>query len=360
MVSYQGITRKDLVSGYFFYGEETFPAYQFIDDVKISLFSQEKSEQFVEKFYLESSSWPEIIDSARMVSLLSPHARLIIVESPARKKPFALSPQEKLSDLNKKLMREYFSDPVTGTVIVTIFPGKIKKSSALIKFFSSLPDANVKVLEQKPLRENKLIEWAVRRLSQSGKTAEPDAIERLLELAGNDLRRINNEIEKILTYIADKKQVELDDIHQITGSVKIYVEWEISQYLEKADFKNCLLIIDRLLVREGIPPVNIIGVIAGFFQDLLMAKLRLKEGQKSRKEIFREIKPQILETFGDLYRNQFRQLFLLVDIFSFSDLRVILEKLRMADLKTTNLKFQALIEAFLFEYCWFRKKKTLL
>ena len=79
--------------------------------------------------------------------------------------------------------------------------------------------------------------------------------------------------------------------------------------------------------------------------------------QKGRKEIFKEMKPQIQERFHSLYETQFRQLFELVEAFGFEDLRFILERLNDVDLplKRTGLPFQTLMEGFLFEYCWVKK-----
>ena len=205
----------------------------------------------------------------------------------------------------------------------------------------------------------KLVSWIERRFSASGKRADQDAIERVIELAGNNLRRIDNEIEKVVTYIGDNTQVGVDDVNQVTGWVRSFVEWEVSESLETADYKKCLIVVNRLLDKEGVVPVNIIGLIAVFFSDLLLVKLRLSEGKKKKKEIFKEIKPQILEKYGKLYQDKFNQLFSLADSVSMQDLKHILSLLSEIDLKlrTTNLSFRILIEGFLLEYCWLRKYK---
>ena len=353
----EGNDIKAILAGYFFYGEENFLAHQFIDDLKKVLFPDEEGEPVIERFSLASHPWRDIIDSARTTPLLFSSSRLIIIESPPRKKENIPSPKEELSSSDKKVLEEYFSSPVPNTVLAAIFPGKIRKTSGLIKFLSTLPSSAVSVKETKPLKNWELISWIERKLYFWGKVADQDAVERLIELAGNNLRRIDNEIEKVVTYVGENKNVSVDDVSQVTGWVRSFVEWELSESLDRADYKQCLIVVNKLLDKEGMVPVNIMGLIAGFFRDLLLVKLRLNEGKKDRKSIFKEVKPQILEKYGRLYQDKFKQLFSMADSVSMQNLKHILSLLRDVDLKlrTTSLSFQVLIEGFLFEYCWLRK-----
>lgn len=357
----EGNDIKAVLAGYFFYGEETFLAYQFIDELKTVLFSDEESDPVIERFNLESHPWREIIDSARSAPLLFSSSRLIIVESPLRKRENIPSPKEDLSSQDKKLLEAYFASPVPDNVLAVIFPGKIKKTSGLIKFLSTLPSSAVAVKEAKPLKNWELVSWIERKFSASDKRADQDAVERLIELAGNNLRRIDNEIEKVVIYMGENKHVSVDDVNQVSGWVRSFVEWEVSESLETADCKKCLIVVNRLLDKEGVAPVNIMGLIAGFFRDLLLVKLRLSEGKKDRKVIFKEVKPQILEKYGRLYQDKFNQLFSMADSVSMQDLKHILSLLGEIDLKlrTTSLSFQVLIEGFLLEYCWLRKYKKM-
>lgn len=351
------LQKEARVSGYFFYGEETFPAHQFIDDLKNRLSPSGSEDLDTTKCFLETDSWKDIIDSAKTLSLFTPSSRLVIVESPLRKKDNIPSRQETLSALDRTLIEEYFSKPSPGTVMVVIFPGKIRKSSPLIRFLSSLPETAVRVQELNPLRDFQLARWVEKRLAALGKSAAPDAISRLLELTGNDLRSIHGEIEKIVTYIGEKNRIDRDDVDEISGWIRSFIEWELSDHLERADYKKCLIVVNRLLKNEGIPPVRIVDLIACLFRDVLLVKLRLKAGNKDKRAIFKEVKPQIQEKFRRLYQDQFHRLFAMADALSWDDLNYIVSELQELDvkLKTTGLPFQAMLEGFIFEYCYLRK-----
>jgi DNA polymerase III delta subunit len=259
--------------------------------------------------------------------------------------------------LDKTLIEEYFSGPSSGTVLVVIFPGKIKKSSPLIKFLSSLPETTVRVQKLSPLRDFQLVRWVEKRLAVLGKSAAPDAISRLVELTGNDLRRIHGEIDKIVTYIGEKNRIDRDDIDEISGWIRSFIEWELSNHLERANYKKCLIVVNKLLKNEGIPPVRIVDLISCLFRDVLLVKLRLKAGNKDKRAIFKEVKPQIQEKFKQLYQDQFQRLFAMADALSLDDLNYIVSQLQELDvkLKTTGLPFQTMLEGFIFEYCYLRK-----
>jgi len=355
------ITPENIASGYIFYGEETFPASSFIDNLVADFGYSEEGALHFEKFDLKTHPWKDIIDAARTMSLFSDGFRIIVVESPLRKKTNQPSSYEDLSSQDEELLKDYFSAPSPTTVIVIIFQGKINKYSPLVKFLSSLPASSVVLKEMKPIKGYKLSEWIISRFKREAKTIAEDAVRRLMEMAGNDLRRLDNEITKVITFIDIKKHVELDDVDQVTGWVKSFVEWELTNKLEKGDYRECLIVVEKLLEKEGVHPIRIVDLLARFFRDILLVKLRLKEGKKSKKDIFKEIKPQIKENYGGLYENQFKQLFFIAGTISDENLENILMKIKDIDLKlkSTSLPFKAMIEGFLFQYCLLRKKQDI-
>jgi hypothetical protein len=89
-----------------------------------------------------------------------------------------------------------------------------------------------------------------------------------------------------------------------------------------------------------------------------MAKVWLKENEKDKKEIFKELKPQIKEKFGSFYTTKFRQFFDMIGSIRQKELTMLLNKLEKVDLtyKTSNLSLKTLLEGFLLEYCRLREQ----
>jgi DNA polymerase III delta subunit len=263
---------------------------------------------------------------------------------------------ERLSSLQEKILKDYFSSPSDHTTIVIIYPGKLRRNAPLFRVFSSFPSALVHVKELKPLKGRYLFSWMDKKLSSLGRRAAPDAMARLAELTGNNLARVNNELEKISAFIGEKKIIELDDINAVSGWIKSFQEWELVDNLEKAEFEKSLIVLDNLF-KESVRPEFILGLTAKFFRDIFLAKLWLKEKEKDKKAIFKELRPQIQERFGNFYTTKLKNFFTLVERTPMRDLNDLLSELKEIDLKikTTDLNPQTLLEGFLFRYCQSRK-----
>jgi DNA polymerase III delta subunit len=343
------IDEKSLHPCYFFYGEEPYLAEEFIGELKQALISPDDEGYNIEKCSLEDQSWMEIMDLARSIPFFFSSWRIMQLILPPGK-------GERLSSTEEKVIKDYFSSPSNHTSLVVIFPGKLRRSAKIFRLFSSFPSSLVFVKELKPLRDRALYAWMDRKLASEGKRATQDAMARLAELAGNQLARLSNELDKISAFTGEKKIIELDDVNAISGWIKSFHEWELVDSLEKADFEKGLIVLDNLF-KKSVRPEYILGLTAKFFRDVFLAKLWLREDEKDRKAIFKELRPQIQERFGTFYTNKFREFFALVDRISVTDLKRIISELNEIDskFKTSDLNTQILLERFLYDYCQMRK-----
>jgi DNA polymerase III delta subunit len=348
--------REDCVAPcYFFYGEEEYLAELFIRRLKRALITPDAQGFNIERFDLAGMRWADVIDTARTAPFFFSPWRIVVVKAGEDNRERRNSKERregsvKLSALDEKILREYFLSPAARTVLVVVVTGRVKKTHPLVRFFVSLPRSKVHSGGLKPLKADSLYSWMGKQLAAMGKSATPAALSRLEEIAGNDLRRIDQELEKIVLYTAERKMIDLDDIHQVCDWTRSFVEWDLTDALKKGDLRQSLLTLNRAF-QEGEKPENVLRVLASFFRDLLLVRLRLGEG-RDRKEIFSFLKPQIKETFVKLYADEFRALFSLVDRLPLGELNWAVGELERIDLliKTSDASAQALTEAFIIEY----------
>jgi len=340
---------------YVFYGEEDYLAEEFIGTLKTSLISPDAQGFNLERFDLAGMRWPDIIDTARTAPFFFSPWRIVIVRvvEESREGKEAREGKEgskKLSSLDEKIVRDYLRSPASRTVLVVVIAGRVKKTHPLVKFFNSQPPGAVVLREVKPLKNEALHAWMRQRLSSQGKSATVDALIRLEEVAGSDLRRIDRELEKIVAFAAGRKTIDIEDVFQVCDWTKGFIEWDLADALKTADQRGALLTLNRAF-QEGERPENIMRVLASFFRDLLLAKLWLREG-RDRKEIFAFLKPQIKETW-DLYAKEFQALFSLLERLSLADINWAIGELEKIDvaIKTMDVSEQPLIERFVIEYC---------
>jgi DNA polymerase-3 subunit delta len=337
-------------SCYVFYGEERYLADQFIIELRAALMTPDAPVFNVEKFDLEETRWADVIDTARTAPFFFSPWQIVVA---------GVSGETggKLSSLEEKIIKDYCLSPSSRTVLVIIVSGRIKKSHPLVKFFSSLRSSSIVLSEIKPLPERDLPAWMNRRLGAHGKSATPEAALRLAEITASDLQRIDNELLKIVSFVGDRKVIDIEDVHQVCDWTRSFVGWELSNSLEKADREHLLVVLNRFFL-EGEEPSLILGIMASFFRNILLAKAWLKEN-RDRKEIFAHVMPQMQERFGSLYVSRFRDFFSLVGEISVKDLNWFIAELERIDLaiKTTEVSQpQYLLERFVFDYCGRRSR----
>ncbi|HUU36772.1 MAG TPA: DNA polymerase III subunit delta [Candidatus Desulfaltia sp.] len=342
-------------SCYFFYGEEEYLAELFIRRLKQALITPDAQGFNIERFDLAGMRWADVIDTARTAPFFFSPWRIVVVKAleDNRERKDAKERREgsrKLSSLDEKIIREYLRSPASRTVLVVVIAGRVKKTHPLVRFFVSLPRSKVQSRDLKPLKAGILYDWMAKQLAALGKSATPAALSRLEEIVGNELRRIDQELQKLAVYTAERKMVDLDDVHQVCDWTRSFVEWDLTDALKKGDSRQSLVTLNRAF-QEGEKPENVLRVLANFFRDLLLARLWLREG-RDRKEIFSFLKPQIKETFVKLYADEFRALFSLVDSLPLEELNWAIRELEKIDLliKTSDSSAQTLIETFIIEY----------
>ncbi len=352
------IRAEELAPGYFFHGEESYFADLFVDEL-VSLLAPSGGPDFrIDRFYLDETKWGEILDAARTAPFLFSPWRVIVVRAPERK-PDAEKGREKegklVSAAEEKLLARYFADPASRTVLVLVLPGRHQKGNAAVRFLSSLPGVVVK--DAKPLKEWEVAKWMDAKARSLGKALAPDAASRLLELVGNDLRRLDNELEKLAVFVDEEKVIAAGAVDQATAWVRNFDPFELDNALEEGDVRKCLIALN-LMLNEGEKPEQILSRLSGFVRNVLAAKVRLSERTRDRKEVFKDFYPQISESWRDLYQRKFAAFFAIVDGLSMADVGRLLEALTETDvrIKSTDADRRTAFEAFLFEYCRLRKR----
>jgi DNA polymerase III delta subunit len=369
-----GLREESLLAGYLFFGEETFLAEEFIEELKRTLASSAGDEFHLTRMDLDETKWRDVIDTARTAPFLFASWRAIVVRIPERRSGSDRGQGRKgdadgeegkgakfLSVLDQKILRDYFASPSSRTVLVVLMAGRVRKDDAIVRFFQSLPKGVSAVVEMKPLSAAALMKRAEEKANALGKTLTERAKKRLFEVLGQDLRLTLNEVEKLAVYVGDKKGIEEDDVDQATAWQRSYQSYELDDALAAADFAKGAAVLNDLLA-EGERPEQIVGRLAGFFRNVLAAQTRLREKSRTKEEIFRDLFPYISKNFGDLYRRKYDEFFGVVEGLSSAEMNALLGKLRKVDvrLKTTDAVPKMVLEIFLREYCLARKEKTII
>jgi len=369
-----GLREGTLLAGYLYFGEEEYLAEEFVEELKQVLAASSGGEFRLTRMDLDEAKWRDIVDAARTAPFLFEPWRAIVVRVPEKASSPGRGPDRKsgaegeegrtskfLAAIEQKILREYFADPAARTVLVVVRAGKVRKDDAFVRFFSSLPKSVFSTTEMKRLSAPALMRRADDRARALGKTLAEGARQRLFELLGQDLRLMMNEVEKLAVFVGEKKGIGEDDVNQATAGQRSYESYELDDALAAADFAKGAAVLNDLLA-EGERPEQIVGRLAGFFRNVLVARTWLAEKSRAKDEIFQALFPYISKGWGDLYRRKYGDFFGVVEGFTASELNALLAKLRRVDarLKSTDADPKTALEIFLKEFVLARKKKTII
>ena len=119
--------------------------------------------------------------------------------------------------------------------------------------------------------EDEVIPLVARRAREIGVTLDEDALEALVQLAGEDTRQLENELEKLSLYAGERGRVTLQDVHLMVPLNRAGVIFEVGNAIGRRDLRRALELL-RTLIYQGQNAIGILlGAIVPKVRNLLLA-----------------------------------------------------------------------------------------
>lgn len=242
---------------YFLMGEEPY----FIDVVanyleKHLLEEDQKGfDQLV--LYGQDVTVPTIIDYARRFPMMAERQLIIIKEA------------QNLRASIEQLV-PYVENPTASTVLVFCY--KYEKLDARKKLLKTLKNGGCVVMETKKLYESEVISTFLPDvIKKKHLSIQPKAIQMLVDFLGNDLSRIENEVNKLALIVPANTEVTPDIIEKNIGISKEFNNFELKSAFATNDKVKIARIIKHFAENpKDNPLVVTLTVLYGFFQKLLI------------------------------------------------------------------------------------------
>lgn len=184
-------------------------------------------------------------------------------------KGFELSSRSKLT---RELEKCIAAGLAPGQFLVLV-PNKTDKRLRIIKAVAKQGG----LMELPGLSHDGLREWIVDRFRGEGKTIAPAVAEALIELKGeDDLRAVNSEVEKIVTYVASRKRIDQADVEALVGRSKTEKVWELIGLVAAREVGDSLETLGDLLEASE-SPIGIIYLLSREVRWLIQARLFLAD-----------------------------------------------------------------------------------
>ncbi len=119
--------------------------------------------------------------------------------------------------------------------------------------------------------EDEVMPLVQRRARDMGITFDGDALDMFVQLAGEDTRQLDSELEKIGLYLGQAKRVTVEDVRAIVPLSRAGIIFEVGNAIGKRDLRRALELL-RTLIYQGQNPVGILlGAIVPRVRSLLLA-----------------------------------------------------------------------------------------
>jgi len=267
-------------------------------------------EQGLSRFDLRETSWDEITDDARSLSLFAPQRVVWVVNAEAalprgRSSADEAEGSEGGSPGSLGALLEYLKQPTPGVTLVAEasrfeLDGEDKpKAERVRKLYAAIPA----VVEFPRLTAQEALQIAQRLAKQAGLAFEPGALELLVDTLGADGLRISNEIEKLALGRVKAGKITAADLAESVPDSSLSTVFALVDALSRRDRSRALQITDKL-IRQGEYMPLALSFLAGLLKLALAAReLGLRTPQQIQDAFSRPGRPvwpsraqQILQT----------------------------------------------------------------
>lgn len=235
---------------YIFYGEERFLIRREIEELT-------QKNPAAEVIRLDGIDGLKLRETLSLPPLFNPERLLIITGFDLR-------------DTDEGLLCDLCSPPRGVTIILDTPEGLDRRS----KVFKTL-EKHAVVQEHKPLTEwnlPELVDFCLKTARELGKNLDRSLAEKLVEISGRSLGRLNSEIEKLATYAGERKTLTEEDLEKLATREGVDA-FKLSAALRRRDLPAALIALEKLLGEDREDPHELLGLIGSQLRTLLKMKV---------------------------------------------------------------------------------------
>ena len=186
------------------------------------------------------------------------------------------------------------------TRLVFVEAQSLKETQPVLKL--ALQQKGKTVLEFKQPNANELPRWITERAKKHGGAFDGKASARLASLIGGDLRRLDQEIIKLTTYVNTQRPVTEKDVMLLVTDASTSSIFDMVDALGKRDGQRAVHELHHLL-DQGENPLGLLAMIVRQFRLLIQAK-ELQQRNATPEEIARQLSvhPFVAKKIGEQAR----------------------------------------------------------
>ena len=236
-----------LLPAYLLFGEEDFLLEQGLDAILAAAFGKEDRSFNLDVVYGGEITPRDLLGRLSSLPMMGERRVVVVRDS------------DKLLKETLEPLTAYLENPAPTTCLVMTgvkpdfrkkpFPGMKKEGMAF---------------EFRPLYEDRIPGWIDAYVRKSGRRIDAAGAKLLAAQAGNSLREVQNEIEKLCIYVNQRNAITEDDVAAVVGMSKEFTVFELQKALGLRDAARAVAITDRMIeTGEKLP--GVIAALTAYF-----------------------------------------------------------------------------------------------
>jgi DNA polymerase III subunit delta len=239
---------------YWLEGEESFFIDKIVHFAEHEILNESEAGFNLTVFYGKDADWTAVVNACRRYPMFSEKQVVLIKEA------------QEMRGIEK--LESYIEKPLLSTILVVAY--KNKKVDGRTKLAKIIKDKGV-LLTTKKLYDNELPDWTQQLVKSKGFTIAGKALFLLIDHIGNDLSRLNNEIDKLALNLGERKNITEDDIEAYVGVSKEFNVYELQHALATRDLYKAIRIAQYFEANPKAAPLPLIfPSLYNFFSKVLM------------------------------------------------------------------------------------------
>lgn len=246
--------KKDFKPLYWLEGEEEYYIDTAMQYAEHHILPESEASFNLTIFYGRDANWPDVVNACRRYPMFAERQVVLLKEA------------QFMKDIEK--LEPYFESPLASTILVIAY--KDKKVDSRTKFAKMLKTKAVMVTTKK-MYENQLPDWVQKMVTEKGLNINAKANALLVDHIGNDLSRLEKEIDKITVNLGARKSITEDDIENYVGVNKEFNTFELQAAIGSRNLAKAIRIIQYFEANPKAAPIQLIlPSLYSFFSKVFM------------------------------------------------------------------------------------------
>lgn len=226
---------------YWLEGEEPYFIDKVVDYAEHKILSESEAGFNLTVFYGKDADWTAVVNACRRYPMFSDKQVVLLKEA------------QHMKEIEK--LEGYVGKPLNSTILVVAY--KDKKIDGRTNF-SKVIKKNGELFQTKKIFENQLPDWTRNMIQSKGFNITPSALQLLIDSIGNDLNRLESEVEKVCINLGNTKSIDENAVEKFVGVSKEFNAFELQAAIGKKDLAKAIRIIQYFHANPKAGPIQLI------------------------------------------------------------------------------------------------------